>query len=102
LRSSALNGAKMIIGTVTVTKSMLAAAAAAVSFMLSIASTFAGLGAGVRTPGRLLIDSLIYRAIYPGIGGALALSLGADWLSWFVAICLVYFVITMLRRRLRG
>jgi hypothetical protein len=93
---------KMIIGTVTVTRSMVLAALAIVSFLMAVMGLLAGLGLDVKTPGLLAMASLTSRPHYfssilgYSILGALALWVTIDWAFWFAVMCAIYFLVAKL------
>lgn len=92
----------MIIGTVTVTRSMVLAALAVVSFLIAVVGLLAGLDLGVPTPGALVVASLTSRPDYfsfilgSSMLGALALWVTIDWAFWFAAMCAIYFLVAKL------
>jgi hypothetical protein len=97
LRPSALDGGKMIIGTVTVTRAMVLAALAVVSFLLAFADLPVGFGLRVPTPGFLAVEFLISRGHYfSSILGWLALYAAIDWIFWFAVMCGIYFPVAKL------
>ncbi len=100
----------MIIGTMTVPKWIGAAAACVVSavvafFLASLSWGFYG-KYGIRSPGIFAWDVIVApdpsTKAAASFGEMFAVQLTVDWLFWFGSMCLVYFVITTLRRRLKG
>ena len=90
----------MIIGTVTVTKSMVLAAFVAVSFLLALVSLLVALGFGFPIPGSLAVWIPISQGHYfSSIPAALTLEVAVDWLFWFALMCTVYFLAARRRRR---
>jgi hypothetical protein len=88
----------MIIGTVTVTKSMVLAALAVVSFLLAIVGLLATYGFGIPTPGAWVAWLPVSRGDgYSSLLAAPALQVAVDWLFCFALMCTVYFLRT--RRR---
>ena len=90
----------MIIGTVTVTRAMVLAALAVVSFLLAFADLFVGFGLRVPTPGFLAVEILVSRGHYfSSILGAFALYVAIDWIFWFAVMCGIYFLVAKLGRK---
>ena len=73
----------MIIGTVTVTRSMVLAALAAAALLLAFVGIFAAFGVGIRTPGFWRSGFLFPEALffYPPFSTRSADR--SDWLFWF-------------------
>jgi len=88
----------MIIGTVTVTRSMVLAALAAVAFLFAVASLVATFGGGVPTPGFWAAQFLIHPSMSSMLE-ALTLQVAIDWLLWFALMCTVYLLIAKFLRR---
>jgi hypothetical protein len=89
----------MIIGTVTVTRSMVLAALAVVSFLIAIVDLLAGLGTGLPAPGFLLAVTITSSRAHDlsDLLGVLALWVLIDWIFWFAVMCGIYFLVVKLR-----
>ena len=82
-----------------VLKGMLAAAAAAVSFMLAAFGGFAlGQKLGILTPGFLVWKLLVPTGKVASIGGGIALQIAVDFVFWFALMCALYWLFRRLQR----
>jgi hypothetical protein len=84
-----------------VLKGMLAAAAAVVSAALAVAGLALRLQWQIPTPGTV-IAGLAARSPSVSLGGMLFIHLAANFVFWFTSICLLYWILTKLVRKLRG
>ncbi len=82
-------------------KGVLAATAAVVSAVLAVAGLALWLQWQIPTLGTV-ISGLAARSPSVSLGGVLFIHLAADFVFWFTSICILYWILTKLVRKLRG
>lgn len=87
----------------TIFNSVLAGAGLALSLLLAVGGSAIETSCGVRTPGTLAAQALVRPRPqdFGAIGDMLRTQMFVDWIFWFAALWLLYFIVTRISQRLK-